>query len=410
MPNDPYKRVKTGDPIRLSARLHNDTIDTVVKVQRSGIGVKAADGFREGRGQTTVNVVNPTGANISRFSVVLLERPATTPFGVGNAGTGDLGTAGVADFLSEAMTWRAASLATNGQNYWHDDSSTWGIALDDIPANQTGAVCIRGIVPCIVHAEGPNCLQLDYVDVPMNYGTATAPNIGGGSVTVPQLHAQGRGKVLYLCPTEIPSRAKHHWAIVQMGDIRAMRFNARLTEVASTIGIYSAEGTLQRNWRWRYGWERHINRVPESGGGGGGGEGSGALPTANPEWGYQWRPPTESGLSAVLTHTTATAGDSGVSDTHYGLNRYESHLADQYSNTEDGTEGFFKEEVCQVPGGILENCPPGQAIVPMIRPIPIGAIVEMRGERDGKGRTIWSFEAMSPIDFERMNVPSGVYD
>ena len=398
MGNDAYKRVKSGDPINLSARLYNDTIDTVLKVKRSGIGVLDRGGFRERRGQVEITVRNDTGQTIPRFAVVPLASPALSPLGDG-AGTGGFGEAAVSAWLDEPFTWSANDLATTGQNYYHDDRTVWGVANDEIPNGQSGPVVIKGLVPTVVYAHGPNALQMSYVDVPYNQGTAAEPNVGGGTQKYPELHAAGRGKVVYLCETEIADKPKHHWAVIEMGDLRSMRFHARLTEVVDSIGIYSEDGSLQRNWRWRYSWQLHVNRASI------GPEGE----SSNEPWASQWRPPTESGLSRELSHTTQNLSDSGDADTHYALNRYESHLADQYNNATAGVEGFFKEETCQVPGAILENCPPGQAIVPMIRPIPVGAIVNLEGGRDGLGRSIWSFEAMSPIDFERMNVPEEVY-
>lgn len=90
------------------------------------------------------------------------------------------------------------------------------------------------------------------------------------------------------------------------------------------------------------------------------------------------------------------------------FNRYEAHLSVIFAQNDDGTEGFANGGACLVPG-VLENCPPAKAAVPMLRSVPEGVVVEMRAERTLLGDTRFVFDAMTPMIFCEMQVPEGWY-
>ena len=90
------------------------------------------------------------------------------------------------------------------------------------------------------------------------------------------------------------------------------------------------------------------------------------------------------------------------------FNRYEAHLSVLYPQS-GGVEGFANAGACVVPG-VLEKCPPAKAIVPILRPVPEGVVVELRAERTLLGDTRFVFDAMTPVEFEEMTVPQGNYE
>jgi len=90
------------------------------------------------------------------------------------------------------------------------------------------------------------------------------------------------------------------------------------------------------------------------------------------------------------------------------FNRYEAHLSVAFAQDGQGTEGFADAGACLVPG-VLENCPPAKAAVPMLQPVPEGVVVELRAERTLLGETRFVFDAMTPVEFTEMAVPGGWY-
>jgi hypothetical protein len=88
----------------------------------------------------------------------------------------------------------------------------------------------------------------------------------------------------------------------------------------------------------------------------------------------------------------------------WAYNRHEGLLLRVFPQTDEGIDGFANMGACLVPGA-LEQCPPPQAVVPMIRPVLEGATVELRAERTLSGETAWVFEAFNPVEWTRMTVP-----
>jgi len=88
----------------------------------------------------------------------------------------------------------------------------------------------------------------------------------------------------------------------------------------------------------------------------------------------------------------------------WAYNRHEGLLLRVFPQTDEGIDGFANMGACLVPGA-PEQCPPPQAVVPMIRPVLEGATVELRAERTLSGETAWVFEAFNPVEWTRMTVP-----
>lgn len=129
-------------------------------------------------------------------------------------------------------------------------------------------------------------------------------------------------------------------------------------------------------------------------------------------WLYEWSEvrldadPVSLTFGQYIAPTEGLASSGGPN--RLAFNRYEAHLSVMLAQNDDGTEGFANGGACLVPG-VLENCPPAKAAVPMLRPVPEGVVVEMRAERTLLGDTRFVFDAMTPLVFCEMDVPEWWY-
>jgi len=132
-------------------------------------------------------------------------------------------------------------------------------------------------------------------------------------------------------------------------------------------------------------------------------------------WLYEWDEVRLDADPASLTfgqYVAPAPGSDALSSSggpnRLAFNRYEAHLSVMFTQNDDGTEGFANAGACIVPG-VLENCPPPKAAVPMLRSVPEGVVVEMRAERTLLGDTRFVFDAMTPVIFCEMDVPEYLY-
>lgn len=158
-------------------------------------------------------------------------------------------------------------------------------------------------------------------------------------------------------------------AILELGPADRDRFPAKLGQAHAIVG---------RTFGWLYDWEEvRLNADPGS-----------------PFFGQ---------YAAVLDGLRSADGPD-----RRAFNRYEAHLSVAFAQDGQGTEGFADAGACLVPG-VLENCPPPTAAVPMLQPVPEGVVVELRAERTVLGETRFVFDAMTPVEFTEMAVPGGWY-
>lgn len=228
------------------------------------------------------------------------------------------------------------------------------VAREPIPSGRIGLAMIRGVTPAVVavvdeehtHAEAEPDSQI------LKSGFTGAARI--------LWKEEGTGTKL---------------AIIEIGPRDRDRFPARL------LNSFGIDG---RTFGWLYAWEEvRLDADP-----------------ASFTFAQYIKPPPESDALA--------SGSGGGSTTKLAFNRYEAHLSVLYPQA-GGTEGFANAGACIVPGA-LENCPPAKAIVPILRPVPNGVVVEMRAERTMLGDTRFVFDAMTPVEFREMPVPQEWYE
>jgi len=135
-------------------------------------------------------------------------------------------------------------------------------------------------------------------------------------------------------------------------------------------------------------------------------------------WKYPWREARIDGDPTSDTYGRYVAWHGGLSSkdadgdedpAKQALNRFEAHLATLAEQPDDeGTEGFANAGACLIPG-VQQECPPAKAAIPMLKPIMPGVAVALAAERDTRGRTVWTFQALNGIDLVEMDVPGWLY-
>tara|TARA_B100001094_G_scaffold319662_1_gene364805 strand:- start:1444 stop:2556 length:1113 start_codon:yes stop_codon:yes gene_type:complete len=360
--------------------LHNDIVNTVIAVQRTGIGATDDHGLRPGLNKQEVLIVNNTGATLFRHDCAGLSGPAIDPNGAA------LGDAQADEFVDNPYVFNAEEVKAK---HW---DGNWCLAMERIEVGGTGRALVNGITACIVRCQNANAAMYEYADLQM---LANVPPSGeGGDALVGsklEMRGSGRARVLWVDDVELAAYPGYRWAVLNIApDAGHMTFPARLTgESGSPVGVRNSEGVTIKPWRWFYTWSTAHSLSKDE--------------TATTDW--QWRAASESNVNGLLS-INRPASEEGTwpsHDTHYAVNRYESHLNDLFSQG-GGIEGYVGADKCGVPGA-LENCPPAWAAVPDLVHVPAGVIVQMRAERSAYGHTLWSFDAMTPVQFTRQLVP-----
>ena len=182
----------------------------------------------------------------------------------------------------------------------------------------------------------------------------------------------GAARILWKEPSGTDSETGQKLAIIEIGPANRDRFPARLTGAAVIDG---------RTFGWLYSWE-------------------------------EVRLDADPGSATFAEYVVPPEGSGALSSDEaperLAFNRYEAHLSVIHAQPGDGIEGFANAGACVVPG-VLETCTPVKAVVPFLRPIPKGVVVEMRAERTLQGETRFVFDAMTPIEFREMTVPQELY-
>lgn len=220
------------------------------------------------------------------------------------------------------------------------------VAQAPIPADRVGPALAVGITPARVLVEDERDAFADIAEAD----------------TVLRSGAAGSAAILWKEPG-----TGERWAVVEVGRPRRDRLTALLGAATPIPG---------QRFGWRYDWQEARP------------EGDPASPSF--------------GRYVPWPHGLGSAGD----PTLRARNRFEHHLATAFP-VGSGTEGYAHVGVCGIPG-VLENCPPAQAVRPTLAPIMPGVAVELTAERDTRGQTAWSFEALNAIKLavgERGYVP-----
>lgn len=227
------------------------------------------------------------------------------------------------------------------------------VAREPIPVGRIGVAFIRGVTPAVVEVGDE---EHTHADTFPDSQYLTSGFTGAARILWKE---EGTGQKL---------------AVVEIGPGGRDRFPARL------LGAVPIDG---RSFGWLYRWEE-VRLNADAG-------------TAN--------------FAQYVAVPEGTGLRSAGSADKLAFNRYEAHLSVLYpqSGGGGGVEGFVNVGACVVPG-VLEKCPPAKAIVPILRPVPEGVVVELRAERTLHGDTRFVFDAMTPVEFEEMAVPGGQYE
>jgi len=235
-----------------------------------------------------------------------------------------------------------------------DYAGRFVVAREPIPSGRIGLAVVRGVTPSIVNIVSEEHFHADtYPD---------EQHLRSGFAGAARILWKEEGVGLKL-------------AVIEIGPADRDRFSARLG-IAHLI-----DG---RTFGWLYDWDEvRLDADPLSF-----------------TFGQYIRPPDA--LSPAWLSSTGNPAK-------LAFNRYEAHLSVMhYQDPEVGTEGFAKAGACMLPG-VLENCPPPKAAVPMLRPIPEGVVVELRAERTFLGDTRFVFDALTAVELCEMVVPEGWY-
>lgn len=224
------------------------------------------------------------------------------------------------------------------------------VAREPIPSGRIGLAVVRGVTPAVINIADVEHTHADT--------EAESQFLRSGFT--------GAARILWK-----EEGTDQKLAIIEIGPADRDRFPARLLD---SFGI---DG---RTFGWLYAWEEvRLDADP-----------------ASTTFAQYIKPPDGSG--ALVSSGSAAK---------LAFNRYEAHLSVLYPQS-GGIEGFANAGACIVPG-VLKNCPPAKAIVPFLRPVPKGVVVEMRAERTLLGETRFVFDAMSPVEFREMTIPQEIY-
>jgi hypothetical protein len=310
-------------------------VDAAEAHRRGQLDAGGGGGFRAGDART-VPVRNTTDIDIPRLGLVGLGEPVFTP------------EAGV-DTPPEGLLQLAfrGTLPTSPGRF--------AIAAGPIAAGDTGRGVVAGVTVAKVYMldESHRCADVPAID---DGTSSSGPGVDPATLV---LHSCDGGSASILW---VEAGLGLKWAVVDVRPASRHRIRAILGKAHPVDGD---------RFRWLYEWhEAVLDGDPES-------------------VSYRTWVPREGGLSSL-----------GIDDeedpTRRALNRHESHHATSHEQPDPGIDGHVAVPVCGVPGA-GEACPPETEARPSLLPIPEGVCVELTAERDSRGGTCWSFEALNGI-------------
>lgn len=172
MSGNPFRRVRTGEPLDISAAAWNATMD-IVEASRKGTG-KQSPGNKK-TDATTILVANTTSGFLPRFSVLGLAGPLCTP-------QQDF------DVFANEMVFRGVS----------PSDSKFAILLADAETGQAVSACVDGVCIAKIKSDDDTVDTCDVIEGETGY-----------------LKSGGKIDVLWIEPPGNPEKPR--WAIVRLG-------------------------------------------------------------------------------------------------------------------------------------------------------------------------------------------------
>lgn len=330
------RKVSTGDPLRIPAAAWNAMVDAA-EAHRSGLLDRGADGERGPLLHArTVPVRNDSGVDCPRHGILGIDSPVFAP---------EVGAAVPPEGLLQ-LALRGTLPATPGR---------FAVAAGPIAVGDTGRGVVAGVTVARVYVldESHRCADVPAIE------TSDSSSGSGVDPSTLVLHSCDGGAASILW---VEQGLGPRWAIVDVRPAQRDRIRAILGKAHAVQGD---------RFRWLYEWrEAVLDGDPES-------------------VTYRTWIAKDGGLTSLGT-------DGEEDPSRRALNRHESHHAIAHEQGEPGIHGHVAIQVCGVPG-FDEGCPPSAASRPTLLPIPEGVCVELTAERDSRGGTCWSFEALNGI-------------
>ena len=329
------RKVASGDPLRIPASAWNAMVDAA-EAHRSGL-LGRGEGSRPGLADArSVPIRNETGLDIPRFGIIGIAEPIFAP---------DAGAEVAPEGLLQ-LAFRGTLPTSPGR---------FAIAAGPIAAGDTGRGVVAGVTVARVYVldESHRCADVPAIEAS---DSSSGPGVDPSTLVLHSCDG-GAASILWSEPG-----LGLRWAIVDVRPAQRDRIRAILGKAHAVQGD---------RFRWLYEWkEAVLDGDPES-------------------VTYRTWIAKDGGLSSLGT-------DGEEDPTRRALNRHESHHAISHEQPEPGIDGHVAIQVCGVPG-FDEGCPPGVDARPTLLPIPEGVCVELTAERDSRGGTCWSFEALNGI-------------
>lgn len=137
MNGDPYKPVRKGDPLEISATAWNTLMDLARKAgERGAIGSADAEGV--GRDPDVVTLKNVTQTDCPRFGILGIDVPVFAP---------TTGSTEMPRNYAGALAMRGVLATTPGY------VGKWAVALEPIAAGKFGKAALSGVVPAIINVQ-----------------------------------------------------------------------------------------------------------------------------------------------------------------------------------------------------------------------------------------------------------------
>jgi len=343
------RHVRAGEKLRIGAGTFNAFVDAAKARRRFPLDVgPARDASGHSSRQTTILVRNESEEDVPRFGCLAIGEPIIPP-----------------DENADEFANRPSLVGVASLELRHFGSCV--VATEPIATGKIGRCVLRGITPARVLMADERHTHADIAEGHLLFKTGFV----------------GSARILWR-----PDEVGEVLCLVEIGPLSRDRITVIIGKPHPFAGV---------PFGWRYEWEEaRLDDDP-----------------ASMTFG-QWVPLSQLESSSGQTEGTASGGSSGAEPAGlsagpgepemWAYNRHEGLLLRVFPQTDDGIDGFANMGACLVPG-TLEQCPPPQAVVPMIRPVLEGATVELRAERTLSGESAWVFEAFNPVEWTRMTVP-----
>lgn len=362
---NPFRPVDPENKFVPRAQAFNNMMEGAEFAKNHQVGTNSPNTpLRRQSHQLRLKVINDTVGDIVPYGVI----------GIGNWAGSNASATEIND-----------TLLNSPHVFWGDkvDPTHWdgnfAVYRGGCKSGDVGRAVYKGVIGTIVDRPDATAYHYPFCDLGHRIDDA-------GTLSSQYLvqKPSGRGRILWMSPEAISGT--NHWAIVDLDSYQAMRFSAEITG-NHLIGVKGTTGSTIP-YRWKYDFQQLWNIGSE----GEGQVGSNSFTANEYDKNYKWH--TGHGHSSI-----AHAGASEKAGDHYfALNRFESSLANQIDMSGNQT-GYAKMEACQIQG-TPEACPPAWALAPTLVPTLDGTVVEITAGRAATGKAMWTFDAMTPMQYE----------